>query len=72
MHFEGNHSGTNMANVLIHTVDHYHLHKKVHINSHQVFLPDMATSGGWFTADNGSEQWSCPATVEDVTSQSTV
>lgn len=29
-HFEGNHSGANMANILIHTVDRYDLHKKVY------------------------------------------
>ena len=33
-HFEGNHSGVNMANVLIRTVDRYDLRKKVGINSH--------------------------------------
>ena len=37
-HFEGNHSGANMANVLIHTLDRYDLCKKVCINSHQVIF----------------------------------
>jgi hypothetical protein len=37
-HFKGNHSGANMANVLIHTVDCYDLHNKVCINFCQVFL----------------------------------
>ena len=32
-HFEGNHSGANMASVLIRTVDRYDLRKKVCINS---------------------------------------
>ena len=32
-HFEGNHSGANMANVLVCTVDHYDLRNKVFINS---------------------------------------
>jgi hypothetical protein len=31
-HFEGNHSGANMANVLICTVDRYDLRNKVRIN----------------------------------------
>ena len=30
-HFEGNHSGANMASVLIHTVDRYDLRKKVYL-----------------------------------------
>jgi hypothetical protein len=37
-HFEGTHSGANMANVLIHTVDRYGLRDKV----------------GWLTADNAA------------------
>lgn len=37
-HFEGNHSGVNMVNVLIRTIDRYNLRNKV----------------GWFTADNAS------------------
>jgi hypothetical protein len=32
-HFEGNHSGANMANVLIRTIDRYDLRKKVYLNS---------------------------------------
>ena len=27
--FEGNHSGANMAKVLVHTVNHYYIHEKV-------------------------------------------
>jgi hypothetical protein len=37
-HFEGTHSGANMANVLIRTVDRYGLRNKV----------------GWLTADNAA------------------
>jgi hypothetical protein len=32
-HFEGNHSGANMADVLMRTVDRYALHKKVYFNA---------------------------------------
>lgn len=42
-HFEGNHSGVNMANVLVRTVDRYDLRDKV----------------GWFTADNASNNGVC-------------
>jgi hypothetical protein len=33
MHFKGNHSGVNMANTLICTINHYDLQKKVYSNS---------------------------------------
>ena len=33
MHFEGNHSGANMADVLMWTVDRYDLRKKVYFNT---------------------------------------
>jgi hypothetical protein len=39
-HFEGNHSGANMANVLIRTIDRYNLQNKVCIISMMLLLPD--------------------------------
>jgi hypothetical protein len=55
MHFEGNHSGVNMVNVLIHTIDCYNLHNKVCINFHYVIFHLMLLlQVGWFTADNAS------------------
>jgi hypothetical protein len=53
-HFEGNHSGVNMANVLICTVDHYGLRKKVYVNSclSSYFCLTWLLQVGWFTANN--------------------
>ena len=42
MHFEGAHTGANIANVLIKTIDRYDLRKKV----------------SWFTADNAANNGS--------------
>lgn len=54
-HFEGNHSGVNMANVLIRTIDRYNLRNKVCINFHHViFHLTLLLQVGWFTADNAS------------------
>ena len=38
-HFEGNHSGANMADVLARTIDRYDLRDKVWIRFHQAILP---------------------------------
>ena len=43
-HFEGNHSGANIANVLINTVDRYDLRKKVFSISLGLFSSDMSIS----------------------------
>jgi hypothetical protein len=52
-HFEGNHSGVNMANVLICTIDHYDLCNKVCVNFHHlIFHLTPLLQVGWFTADN--------------------
>lgn len=44
-HFEGNHSGANMANVLMRTVDRYKLRNKVCFNSLPASLSDLGL--GW-------------------------
>jgi len=40
-HFEGNHSGANMANVLMRTIDRYNLRKKVYFMTSLVILFDF-------------------------------
>lgn len=54
-HFEGNHSGANMANVLFRTIDRFNLRSKVKNQfSSSHFCLTLLLQVGWFTADNAS------------------
>jgi len=55
----GRHSGANMANLLVRTVDRYDLRGKVsaflHFVSHALILAQL----GWFTSDNAANNDTC-------------
>jgi hypothetical protein len=66
-HFEGNHSGVNMANVLVRTVDRYDLRDKVCVIPITLLLPDTVALGWLVYCRQRVQQWSLSAGVENAT-----